>query len=70
MTDCHQTHRSLRGHVTLTFSRGKVESTTNVPSQAGFVGYIAIALFTSTYGSGVYQWDVRLRDFVIWAKVR
>ena len=70
MTDFHQTRRSLLGHVSLTFARAKVESKTNGLLQAGFIGYIAVALVSSTYGSGIHQWDVRLRDFVTWARVR
>ena len=71
MTDIHQILHSLRGHVTsLKFATAKAKSTTNFTPQAGFVGYIALTLVASRYGSGVHQWDVRLRDFMTWAKVK
>ena len=71
MTDIHQILHSLRGHVTsLTFATAKVKSITNSTPQVGFVGYIALTLVASRYGSGVHQWDVRLRDFMTWAKVK
>ena len=54
----------------LTFATAKAKSTTNLTLQAGFVGYIALTLVASGYGSGVHQWDIRLRNFMTWAKVK
>lgn len=70
ITDIYQIHRSLRGHVAFLEARASPKSIADLKSQAGFVGYIVIALVASTHGSGLHQWDVRLRDFIIWAKVQ
>ncbi|KAF7509484.1 hypothetical protein GJ744_008047 [Endocarpon pusillum] len=36
---------------------------------AGLVAYAVLGLIASSYGSGVHQWDVRIHNFVTWAKL-
>lgn len=33
------------------------------------MGYLTGAFVTTSYGSGVHQWDVRMVRFITWAKV-